>query len=508
MTTDTQWDNLIDAYLDGTISQPELQELSQWLKQSQQNADRFAERSYLHSHLFDWAKSQPSEALVQEVLSDSTTPRAHSRRSAAILWPLALATAIAILIGGIAWLDRPVAGDPVAQLSDAPGAKVLYHGKALDLSEETLLSGEYQIDSGLLEVRYASGVEILFESPATFRLDSPTLITLLHGRVSAVVPPEGIGFTIDTPSAEVIDYGTEFAVDVADDLSSEVHVFSGEVEVKPLVENADPVRLHTAAATRVEYESEVPLGIPLDEQRFFRSLSEPGQRHSQVVLALDPSLYFRMAVPRDGVSILDRVSGSDGVVITRGSRRPPFAPGKIGTSGRFDGPRDGAFVFVPDYPKATSSELSGSLWVQATSLARKGTIISNASHHKPGQFELSLVRDSGRLALVITDDAGQKIEARTEQPFPIGSWHHVAFSIAHSEIKLYIDGTAVAHATHQGLKTTQLPPALGIGARPNERKQSANNFWHGRIDEVALFNHTLSADDIASLYINSEPKQK
>ena len=41
------------------------------------------------------------------------------------------------------------------------------------------------------------------------------------------------GYTILTPTAEVVDLGTEFGVDVDDSGASEVHVFDGDVVARP-----------------------------------------------------------------------------------------------------------------------------------------------------------------------------------------------------------------------------------------------------------------------------------
>lgn len=506
MSSSDSWDELIDAYLDGCLDEDQVRELNQWITESPENAAQFAERSYMHSHLVDWAKAKGRQTIVEGVFSEDDPPKRRRVRPRSIVLAVAAAlVALLALTQSLWWQPSP--GEPVAQLISAPGAKITYLNRSLSASaNDVMRSGEYLVEAGLVSIRYESGVEILIESPAEFRLDSAELITMDRGKLSAIVPPEGIGFKVDTPSAQVVDYGTEFAVDVSSDRSSEIYVFSGEVEVTPVIDdNAEPVRLYTEAATRVEYQSDVPMGIPFDGQRFFRSIAEPNLRHSRVVQELDPALYYRMAVAKDGISILDRANGNDGLVVTRGSKRPAFAPGKIGSAGRFEGPKDGAFVYVPSYPHAESQRLSGSFWVRAQSLPRKGVIASNAAHHREGQFELGLVRDTGKLAIAVQDRNGNKVTAKTSEPFPIGTWHHVAFVADGSELRLYIDGEFIDQQPCDGLVKADWAPVLGIGARPNDRKKTATHFWHGRIDEVALFHHPLSEQAIRALYINSQP---
>ena len=53
---------------------------------------------------------------------------------------------------------------------------------------------------------------------------------LLQGRLTVKVPEEAIGFTVQTPSGDVVDLGTEFAVDVGKKGATELYVLDGTVE--------------------------------------------------------------------------------------------------------------------------------------------------------------------------------------------------------------------------------------------------------------------------------------
>ena len=56
---------------------------------------------------------------------------------------------------------------------------------------------------------------------------------LKRGKLTAKVAGRAKGFTVETPSATLVDLGTEFAADVDRDGNGEVHVFRGEVIVQP-----------------------------------------------------------------------------------------------------------------------------------------------------------------------------------------------------------------------------------------------------------------------------------
>lgn len=498
--TEKEMDDRIDAWLDGELDAESLDALNQCLVESPTHAARFAERSHMHSHLFDWAAGRNVE-IVGEI---EEFPSPKSDRSLwKVLFPIA--AGIMLLLATIPLFFHPKPGEPVATLERSPGAKMKRFRSDVDLKDPVLRAGDYTLSAGLVSIRYETGVKLLIEAPATFQLDSKENVTLETGQIAANVPPEGVGFTIETPSAEVVDYGTEFAVGVGQDGASEVHVFQGEVEVLPRVKESEPVRLFTNAATRVEMESSVPMGIAIDESRFLRTLDEPVLQHSRLVRSLDPSLYFRMGIPKDGVTMPDKAGGANGLVVDRGAKRPPFSPGKVGTSVRFDGPSTGAYLHVPDFLKPDAGQLSLSCWIKAESLPRRATIVSNSSHHEDGIIEAGLLRDSGRLYVGVKPEGGDAlIGVQSPDPLPLHDWQHVACIADGKTLRLFLNGLEIASAGCGPVSALSPYSFLGIGARINDRKETADQFWHGRIDEFALFNHALSEADVLTLYQNSD----
>jgi hypothetical protein len=75
-------------------------------------------------------------------------------------------------------------------------------------------------------------------------------------------------------------------------------------------------------------------------------------------------------------------------------------------------------------------------------------------------------------------------------------------------LRLFLNGIEIASTECGPVSVTDSHPFLGIGARMNARKKTADQFWHGRIDEFALFNHALSDADVLTLYQNSDPVKK
>ncbi|MBI9019053.1 MAG: NPCBM/NEW2 domain-containing protein [Phycisphaerae bacterium] len=86
--------------------------------------------------------------------------------------------------------------------------------------------------SGFVRIRLDAGAEVLIQAPAQFRLEHSNQLYLRSGKLTSVVPPAAQGFVVRTPSATVVDYGTEFGVLVEKTGQTEAHVFKGEVELR------------------------------------------------------------------------------------------------------------------------------------------------------------------------------------------------------------------------------------------------------------------------------------
>jgi hypothetical protein len=90
---------------------------------------------------------------------------------------------------------------------------------------------ELQLMSGLAHLEFYSGARIILQGPAKFTPTGPAGGKLESGRLTGKV--DGGKFQLTTPSARVVDLGTEFGVTVGPSSNTDVCVFVGEVEVHP-----------------------------------------------------------------------------------------------------------------------------------------------------------------------------------------------------------------------------------------------------------------------------------
>jgi hypothetical protein len=89
-----------------------------------------------------------------------------------------------------------------------------------------------KLTSGFAEVAFHSGASIVVEGPAHLTIGDDRQATLVRGRLVARVPAAAKGFTIATAQGQIVDLGTEFAVDVDPQRDVEVHVIEGSVELR------------------------------------------------------------------------------------------------------------------------------------------------------------------------------------------------------------------------------------------------------------------------------------
>ncbi|MFM7166127.1 MAG: FecR family protein [Planctomycetaceae bacterium] len=94
-------------------------------------------------------------------------------------------------------------------------------------------SNVVRLFGGRLELSFDDGAKVIVEGPIEFLPLTSGHLQLRRGRLMATVPKEAIGFTVSTPTSQVVDLGTEFEVSVKQTGASEIVVQKGEIEVMP-----------------------------------------------------------------------------------------------------------------------------------------------------------------------------------------------------------------------------------------------------------------------------------
>lgn len=163
-------------------------------------------------------------ANIRLTLPFGTTLR-QRRRS--VLGRVVSVTALAALVLGcvFVWSRWPVA---VAVVHSADGAR--WEATSLAAGDELHAGQEIRLAAGIAEIRFASGAVVVLQGPATLQLDAARQASLHDGALSAVVPPQAVGFTVHAPGLEVVDLGTRFGLKTRPGRGAELHVFQGRAQ--------------------------------------------------------------------------------------------------------------------------------------------------------------------------------------------------------------------------------------------------------------------------------------
>ncbi|MDD7986592.1 hypothetical protein PQO01_16700 [Lentisphaera marina] len=519
---------LINQLLEQSISDDDFQVLKTELKKSKEARLHYLELCQTHSILAEKCNAlifeRPEPSAFKPKLDEDEDVNKNR-----IIPFLSIITSLAALFIAVFIIDQkrqpistqgeiinttPFRGEAIAKVNKTIGTKFEYGG--LDGQEikpgSWLPAGPYELKSGVLEISYNNGVSTIIEAPSRFIIDSENTLHCQSGRLSANVPESGQGFTVVTPCASIIDLGTEFSVIVKENEYVEAHVYKGQVRVEwggqdnpseKLLNAENALRIIYQLADNSKFVETIAAGIDLKRDFFLRNLNEPESEYSKEILSLNPVLYLPMDVTEDGNIFKDWSNyKNDGRANIRTNQSTILARGKSGNALRLAGVNHKSFIHVTNYPKAQFNEISVTAWVNAHSRPEWATILKNWDAFEYGQFHFGLNKE-GHLDVEIQDLEGERHHITEDIPIPTDLWHHVAFVHDGTFVTLYRNGKKLTKVRVNGLKVNPHVKGLGIGTKVSGTDGKADygnpGHWNGRLDEIAIFNHALSSDQIKVL---------
>lgn len=170
---------------------------------------------------------------------------------------------------------------------------------AVESSSKLRLGQTLEIDSGLIEFKYKTGVRVILQGPARYTTDQPNGGYLHFGTLSADVPDGAEGFAVNAPETRLVDHGTSFGLRVEELGDAEVHVFDGEVTVERLDElgkpRTKPVSLLEDQTVRYDRKAAEPQSLAAPTEAFSRSLEQVGESFTMPNLQVHRSLALWLA---------------------------------------------------------------------------------------------------------------------------------------------------------------------------------------------------------------------
>lgn len=168
----------------------------------------------------------------------------------------------------------------------------------------------------------------------------------------------------------------------------------------------------------------------------------------------------------------------------------------------FDGNDD--YVFAGNDSSLLAESFTLSSWINLEEYRAKNGIAMKGS---PGQSEeitymLGSADGNGFVAFEASDGSDHVVIANTT--FALNTWYHLVgtFDAGTNEMRLYIDGQLDEENTSVGRLPAQHNGYLGIGNGIQDDGSPHNNwFFNGTIDDVRVYNRSLSAEEVEWMYL-------
>jgi len=362
---------------------------------------------------------------------------------------------------------------------------------------------QLRLAKGVAEITFDSGARVTLEAPASLDINSAWDATLRSGLLKASVPKEAIGFRVANRTVNIVDLGTEFAMNAATDGTADVRVLQGEVEAAPRGADQDTLLIRKNETMRF-----APAGItPIDA-------ADPAFASLSPASPVDPyrpdAQHYRISFsPADAGAIAPVISDSP-------SDSDACADSGHGRALRLDGAR---------YARATISNLSShdthtiAFWIKipgntvlpdSYAMVAWNTALTKLNS-RPVHISWNRVPSEGALGAIRTDfGGGHAIGAANLRD---GRWHHIAIIFTPGaegtpvEVRQYVDARlesgsittgqfrATGRAADTGaplLDTLWLGCRLGAGGPRQER-------FRGEIAEIHVIERALNPREIATL---------
>ena len=174
------------------------------------------------------AKTENSPNFEAEVMKKLQENSSDNQRKNILTFPhLAwLGIAAALVFAFLNLSNKEAVDSGVAKLIRLEGVT-----KPMDIEKVLQKDEEFAIEDGLVEMAFReTGVNLVGIGPLNMTIMGNDRVFLKEGEIKLVVPPQGIGFVVDTMERKFVDLGTSFVVQ-ANEQGSKILVLEGEVAV-------------------------------------------------------------------------------------------------------------------------------------------------------------------------------------------------------------------------------------------------------------------------------------
>lgn len=381
-------------------------------------------------------------------------------------------------------------------------------------------AGRLRFRSGRVTISMMSGAVLTAEGPADLDLETPDRIYCRSGRLRTRVPKGAEGLVVASPGAAVLDLGTEFGVNVQEGGRSRVRVFKGRVEAMLRTGTGGE---NTSELLKDDRVIEIDPGAgeirsPGGPVEFIAPtlFTEPGltldPSYAGVVKAAGPSSYWRFELMDDGV-VPNEVSGGPALRATGGIRLSEPSGGNRSAIFLANQPLQ---YLTPEtsWRGGPGPEYAVEFWFLAEAVDHScllSTMSPAGSNHHAMIVETAsrnrhALHPPGSLRFLDRwpPDTTGGHNLYSSGPYVPWRWHHVVAQVREGRMELYLDGERSSSARLRvGHPTAPCQVVLGRlstivsdGDSDPENDYIFRRPFVGRIDEVALYDHSLPVGEI------------
>jgi hypothetical protein len=537
---DARLTQLIDAWIEGSLSETEKLEFEEALVSSASARRQFWNETSLHGVLHEAAKLDwlPHTARCPKPLPARSEILARFSRWLRLpqtAWGIGCFCLIAALV--VASRRAPSSHSEAGRADTSSGEPMssgialLTHAVDVVWAEQAkapeagavLGPGWLKFKSGLLQIEFYSGARVLLEGPAEFQLITRSEGFCATGKLSAEVPPQARGFRVGSPRMTVVDLGTAFGFDV-NNRGAQVHVFKGEVQFTCEGQADENRTLREGAAVAVDNLG----GLKAFEadQSTFASLTRVEQRSSEAQRRRYDQWRSSSRPLVDDAALLLHFDFEN---LAPGERTIPNRAGHPGTDGalvgceRTDGrwPGKGALEFkrisdrVRIFIGGEFDSVTLAAWLRVDSIDNNFNSLMLSDGFELGGLHWQITKE-GRVRLGL----GNGDPLRTQQMIPsvadydspvifvpenIGQWVHLAvvYDRGNRRVTHFVDGTAVSTEDLKDNSPRIKVDSADMGNWNNSTRVISScpirNF-RGRMDEFSFFSRALSPSEIQQLF--------
>ncbi|MEM1027654.1 MAG: LamG-like jellyroll fold domain-containing protein [Planctomycetota bacterium] len=189
------------------------------------------------------------------------------------------------------------------------------------------------------------------------------------------------------------------------------------------------------------------------------------------------------------------------------------ATGTVDDAFEFDG-NDG-MVEVPHTASYLIDQGTLAFWFRPGDTSGTQTMVSKdaSSYVTGGHFRVYL--DGARVECRLQSTSASYYVKSSSSAISAGAWHHVAVGFGPGGLRMYLDGALVDTDSYtgglgvsSGGVGNEEPWAFGVDTW--QSSSGSTNGWqlpyHGRLDDIRLYDQNLNADQAADLYAQTDPR--